>query len=492
MPRVMMIGLDAGNLDFIKEYGTALPNLRRLYETGVTQRLWSRSGELFPASVWPTFYTGTEPGHHGVYFPLQWDCESMSLRPMVDMLYCEPFWVELERRGHRVVVFDVPFTWRSRLRRGVEITGWATHDEVHGFSVWPVELEAEIKRRFGGRSIGPEIRIRKSRGELERIRDDVVRSAARKGALATWLLGRADWDFFITVFGETHRAGHLFWPTADDEKVDDLIPEGALLTCYQAVDRAIGEMLGRAADRETTVVLFSVHGMGENHSQEQFTRPIMDRINERFRRQIATEIVSKTLRRPAIMRALRNYLPARLQHAVGRAVPAAWRDAVVNRALTAGYDWARTPGLSILASVNGFVRFNLRGRESAGMLEPGSELHRKYVQLVAEGFRSCRIASSGEALVNEVTLTEEEFGGERSAYLPDAVVSWSNHRPASRVESEMLGSVRGEPSAGRTGNHRPEGFAIVVEPGRPRGAQNAQGEIVDLASMISRLLNCAA
>jgi predicted AlkP superfamily phosphohydrolase/phosphomutase len=218
----------------------------------------------------------------------------------------------------------------------------------------------------------------------------------------------------------------------------------------------------------------------------------MDRINERFRGQIATEIVSKTLKRPAIMRALRKHLPARLQHAIGRAVPAAWRDAVVNRALTAGYDWARTPGLSILASVTGFVRFNLRGRESAGMLEPGSELHRNYAQLVAEGFRSCRIASSGEALVKEVTLTEEEFGGERSSYLPDVVVSWNNHRPASRIESEMLGAVRGEQSAGRTGNHRPEGFAIVVEPGRTRRGQNAQGEIVDLASMVSRLLNCAA
>jgi predicted AlkP superfamily phosphohydrolase/phosphomutase len=192
------------------------------------------------------------------------------------------------------------------------------------------------------------------------------------------------------------------------------------------------------------------------------------------------------------MRALREHLPARLQHAIGRAVPPAWRDAVVNRALTAGYDWARTPGLSILASVTGFVRFNLRGRESAGMLEPGSELHRNYVQLVAEGFRSCRIASSGEALVKEVSLTGKDFGGKRSSYLPDAVVSWSNHPPVSRIESDMLGSVRMEPSTGRTGNHRPEGFAIFVEPGRTRPAQNAQGEIADLASMVLRLLNCAA
>jgi hypothetical protein len=56
----------------------------------------------------------------------------------------------------------------------------------------------------------------------------------------------------------------------------------------------------------------------------------------------------------------------------------------------------------------------------------------------------------------------------------------------------MFGSLRMEPSTGRTGNHRPEGFAIFVEPGQTQRTQNAQGEIADLASMVSRLLNCAA
>ena len=62
MARVMMIGLDAASLDFIDGSRGLLPNLRRLLDVGVSQRLWSRSGELFSASVWPTFYTATQPG----------------------------------------------------------------------------------------------------------------------------------------------------------------------------------------------------------------------------------------------------------------------------------------------------------------------------------------------------------------------------------------------------------------------------------------------
>ena len=44
MARVMMIGLDAASLDFIDESRASLPNLRRLLDMGVSQRLWSRSG----------------------------------------------------------------------------------------------------------------------------------------------------------------------------------------------------------------------------------------------------------------------------------------------------------------------------------------------------------------------------------------------------------------------------------------------------------------
>ena len=480
-----MIGLDAASLDFIEESQAALPNLRRLLDVGVSHRLRSRSGDLFPASVWPTFYTGTDPGRHGVYYPLQWDAETMSLRPMADLLYCEPFWNELERRGCRVVALDVPVTWRSRLRRGIEITDWATHETIQGFFARPPELEREIRRQFGARSIGPEIPVRKSHRQLSGLRDEVLRSAAKKGALIRWLLKRHEWDFFIAVFGETHRAGHLFWPadSAGDDAID--VPIRALLDSYQAVDRALGDILEIVLDGKTTLILFSVHGMGTNRSQDHFTRPIMDHINEHF----AARIGTTAGRRPrSVMRVLRERLPPQLQHAIGRAVPLRWKDAVVNRAFTEGYDWARTPGLAILGSVTGFVRFNLRGREKAGMLDPGSELHRSYVRWVQDAFHGWRAADTGAPLVKDVALTCERLAGERRHYLPDAVVRWADRGPISRIRSDALGAIDVRPPTGRSGNHRADGFAIVVDPAAERGRQIAPADIVDLAPMVSRLL----
>src|SRR4029453_7538010 len=119
-----MIGVDAGDVEFIESWGAALPNLHRALETGRRFRLES-TADVLTGSVWPTFYTGTPPGEHGVYHHLQWDAEAMRLRRVnADWLYCEPFWYELERRGRRVVALDIPMSFPSRLSRGVEVINW--------------------------------------------------------------------------------------------------------------------------------------------------------------------------------------------------------------------------------------------------------------------------------------------------------------------------------------------------------------------------------
>ena len=70
------------------------------------------------SSVWPTFATGTPPGEHGIYYPMQWDPDSMRLRRVTaDWLYYEPFWYELARQGTKVTVLDAPFTMPSGLTR---------------------------------------------------------------------------------------------------------------------------------------------------------------------------------------------------------------------------------------------------------------------------------------------------------------------------------------------------------------------------------------
>jgi predicted AlkP superfamily phosphohydrolase/phosphomutase len=154
--------------------------------------------------------------------------------------------------------------------------------------------------------------------------------------------------------------------------------------------------------------------------------------------------------------------------------------------MTAGHDWTRTPALAVLASVSGYLRFNLRGREAAGILEPGSETYGRYLRWLRECFESLRIIETGEPLVKEIVLTSDAFPGERQTYLPDAVISW-NGFPASRVHSELLGTIEARPQRGRSGDHHPDGFAIVVERGS-ECSMAAPDDILDIKPMVFQRL----
>ena len=59
--RVLMIGLDSVDIEYLMSSLGSLPHLRGLFEGGRLKRLGS-SADLLSASVWPTFSTGRPPG----------------------------------------------------------------------------------------------------------------------------------------------------------------------------------------------------------------------------------------------------------------------------------------------------------------------------------------------------------------------------------------------------------------------------------------------
>jgi hypothetical protein len=168
------------------------------------------------------------------------------------------------------------------------------------------------------------------------------------------------------------------------------------------------------------------------------------------------------------MRLLREHLPAGLQNAVARAVPVAVRDMVVIRQISEGHDWGRTPGIALLADLNGYLRWNLQGRERRGMLEGDGEAVERYIAWVRQCLMGLRAPEAGTRLVGDVLLSRDHFPGGRMGLLPDAVVTWSGLPPVSQVHSEEIGSLAAEPSTGRAGNHRPDGFCVIVEGARQR------------------------
>jgi predicted AlkP superfamily phosphohydrolase/phosphomutase len=475
-----MIGIDGGDLNFIRKFSDRLPNFRWLTETGQCHGLKTTAG-ILPGSVWPSFYTGTLPGEHGVYHHLQWNAESMRMKRVADdWLYCEPFWYELNRRGHRVCVMDVPMTFPTRLHRGFEVINWGSHDQLGKFHCNDDQLARDIMKRFGPHPMGPEIPVDKTTAQLNRIRQNLTDGAKRKAELIRWLITKGNWDFFLTVFGECHRGGHILWP--EEELEQSTIPEDSLLDVYRAVDTALGDIL-RALDLEhTKVVVFSVHGMQRNMSQEHFVPPLMDLLNARFYR--SPDRTGRETKQRSYTRLLREMVPARLQNGIAQLVSVAMRDWVVSRSVDGGYDWSTTPAIPLLADMNGYIRLNLQGRESKGSLATDSNTLQRYLDMLEESFMQLRITSSGEPLVDSVLDIRRHFAGDRADRLPDLAVTWRETLPATDVQSEQFGSIKARLATGRSGNHRSEGFLAVVGMNRAESASDRPEHISDLRSMV--------
>lgn len=463
--RLAMIGLDASDLGFIQPHSNELPNLRRILAGGALHTFRSTADRL-TGSVWPTFYTESNPGEHGMYHHLQWDARAMRIRRVTqEWLGMEAFWQELSRRGVRVTSVDVPLTFPAReVSQVIEILNWGSHDQLGDVSCRPRRLEPEF-RRFGSHPMGIEIPVGKSVSELEKIRDELVRGAKRKGELLLWALEREPWDLFIGVFGETHRGGHILWP---DGPGTETIPPGALLDVYRAVDAALGEVLRAPSLAGAGLIVFSIHGMGPNVSQEHFVPEVMDLVNAGFAGGAPAGPVKKEAPR-GFVRMLRERVPASIQNRIARLVPVAVRDEVMSQSVVGGQDWSRTSGFDLTADMNGYLRLNVRGREREGSLDRDGDVLPRYVAWVRECFESFRIASTGEPLVGAVHWTPEEFPGRRVDNLPDLVVTWSGAPPTDRIESDRLGPVSGQLATGRSGNHRRDGFCVVSVPGREAG-----------------------
>jgi predicted AlkP superfamily phosphohydrolase/phosphomutase len=451
--RVAMIGLDAAELAFVRAAPAQLPALHRLLAGGALHRLRSPA-DLLPGAVWPTFATGRAPGEHGIYHHLQWDAGAMRLRRVAaDWLYAEPFWYPLAREGRRILAVDVPMGFPPRLDGAIEVTNWGSHDQLGPLACEPRALARDIRRRFGGHPMGSEIPVGKSAAELADIRDRLVRGARRKGELVAWLATQVRWDLLIAVFGETHRGGHILWP---DGPHAGAVPPAALRDVYRAVDEALAALLASPALAGAHVVLFALHGMGPNTSQEHFVAPVMDRVNAGF----AGIAGGAPPGPPALVRWLRRHVPAAVQNRMARMVPVRVRDEVVNRSIVAGHAWARTPGLDLLADLSGYLRLNVRGRERDGILaRDGDELAR-YVDWVRRCFTALQ-GPSGERLVDAVHRTADRFPGPRTDHLPDLIVTWTGGPSASRAEGPEVGSLTAPLATGRTGNHRAGGFCVI-------------------------------
>lgn len=486
--RVLMIGLDAAEFRLVERWMAdgGLPNLRVLLEAGAHTRLRS-SAEWLVGSPWPTFYTGLPPSEHGLYHYLIWRPEKMaSERPSATWLPVQPFWRDIAAE-RRVIALDIPIAYAPEPFPGMEVAGWATHETLEPPASYPPELLQRIRKRFGAPPFDDEQAHLLNARELLTVRDQCVRTTELVGNLSLDMLRGEPWDLFMVCFGALHRAGHQLWDltsmsgSASREQRSEL--RDALRQVYTACDHEIGRLVAEAGP-STTVLVFSLHGMGPNASRADLLREMLARVLAGGD-EPPTPRLAERLRRLAPIR-MRSWIKSRLPWSLQDRLSLFWR--------TGGIEWKRTLAFAAFCDLDGYVRLNVAGRERDGIVAPGAEYDQLCARIEA-GLSTFVDADTGAPIIQRIGRATDIWPvGRHRDRLPDLVVKWSSNQAAHHraITSSNFGSIPwpspGHHPQGRSGNHLPDGFLVASGTGIARGCRLEHRDIVDLAPTVYRLL----
>jgi predicted AlkP superfamily phosphohydrolase/phosphomutase len=526
--RVLAIGLDSADVDVIGGWLDAgdLPFLRRLRDEGAWSRVrgtvrygGTKAPHAGSEALWVMFHTGLLPHQTGYWSSIQYDSQhytatSDSINGGYDYREHRPFYALGDRL--RVITFDVPVSRPCDDVSGLQVVGWGGHAPFVRSESRPAGLLDELNRRYGRDEL-----LHNDHGEfwndryLDRLLSLAQDTVARQSAICRDLMQRDSWDLLLMAFGVTHSAAHDFWfKSRSDHPLSTGGADNSMLAVYQAVDRAIEEIVS-AAPADTTVLCYSLHGMGPNVT-DVASMAILPEVLYRwnFPGRVALAPGTDGAPPPPVTTNLRDFWGAevwRRRHEAGRLrtllksrlpawaigagdgcelespyrvgcrppnlgwMPAAWYRGV----------WPKMKAFALPAFTDGLIRVNVTGRDGHGIVAPQN--YEGVCDDVTALLRRLRHGRTAEPVVEEVYRTRssplDDSGGNGLA--ADLVVRWKSH-PFDLLDSPDVGRVGPLPYY-RTGGHRAKGFLIGRGP-EINGQSLADGEAIDLAPTILNLL----
>ena len=148
--KLMVIGLDGGTWDAFDRFIELgyMPNLARLKERSANGVL---NSTILPFTMpaWTTFFTGRNPGSHGIMSFWQQEPEGYNLDNVgefVNSTILGPanLWSLMSRKGRKLIVINVPLTYPPQPINGVMVTGMLTPPDAENMT-YPPELKHELE-----------------------------------------------------------------------------------------------------------------------------------------------------------------------------------------------------------------------------------------------------------------------------------------------------------------------------------------------------------
>jgi predicted AlkP superfamily phosphohydrolase/phosphomutase len=503
--KVVLLGICAANRDLLVQWANdgTLPNYRAVMQRGLTGRVDSMPG-FYVGTTWPSFATCVSPARHSRHYILQLQPGTYSFKrePKGHGIRKPPFWEALSAAGRKVALFDIPHAALSEAFRGVQVVEWGAHDGDFGATLTrPGKLAAEIQAKFGAHPAPRGCDGRRSEQQFADFRDRLVRGATMRAEITRHYLMQDDWDFFAQVWTESHCVGHQCWhlhdaghPLHDADaarRVGDPIRD-----VYVAIDAAVGRVLD-VIDRNTTVILFTGHGMAGKYDSQFFLDDILLRLG--YAKRPAARAADAQFERVARHRRLDHWMTTawqRLPHGIkALAQP-------LRRSLKEWVEDTRPsppPKIDFAASlcfpvpnnaVHGGIRLNLEGREPQGKVRQGADFDSLCERLMSDLLGIVNL-DNGEPIVRRVFRADSAYSGEYLRYLPDLLVEWNQRAPVFSIGSEKIGRLNGVDPYTRTGDHRPGGVFVALGPGIPIGKRDHPVDVRDFGPTIARKLGVA-
>jgi predicted AlkP superfamily phosphohydrolase/phosphomutase len=518
--KVLAVWLDGAEPTLVEEMMRAgkLPVLAGLRARGAYGRLACAPGDS-QESTYGTVATGQPPAQTGSWLDGTFD----------PLTYTFP--LDTERRngdvpayfalgpGYRVATFDVPRLALQKNTYGLQVLSWGAHAGGVPAASEPPAVYGELLARHGRHPTGDGIDHAPFNDEaaLADLHSRLLQGVAVRGEATADLLGRDDWDLFLTALGEPHVAGHHFWPWPERPDLFASLggPE-AVRSIYLAVDRCLGRMVEAAGPNARTVV-FSVRGMRANCEdagtmvvlpellfRDSFGRPGLDLGNPSLppspeslagihnwvmeiwnlrRRPDRLETALDRLPGP-LARAARALLPTtpRLAHPLTCPPATGWQ-------ATTWYQphWPRMRAFVLYSNSDGFIRLNVRGREAHGRIAPAD-----YDRACGDvtDLVSALTDPTGRSVVEEIFRTRKTPRCGPNDHPADLVVRWAAH--ARDCFTHPRWGVLGPVPVHRAGAHTGDGFLCAAGPGIPSAIALRPGTPLDVAPTVLELMGAAS
>ncbi len=479
-PKVLVIGLDGATFDIIHPWVDEghLPNIGRLMQEGTWGPLRSTIHPLTP-TAWTTFVTGKDPGKHGIYdFAL---FRPGSYEPILtDATHSRAasIFQLLSLAGKRVVAYNIPWTFPPEPVNGVMIAGFGAPKFDHRLT-FPADAFDALAERVDRVSF--EIPPRNDRGVIV---EAVEAQVEQVGEMGRFLLETERPDLCCCVFMATDQVGHVAWERRKARRQDGQAIRDVLLHTYQLVDAQIGRFL-ESVDGKTTVILMSDHGFGSRFGVVDLGAALQEAGIVSYE---AGAVPGPRVRRHGRKGGLLGIIEA----AAKAVMPQGLRGRI-RTAMTPKFDWGRTKAW--LWGRYPKLRFNVRGREPNGVVEPGRELEHLR-EATCACLRALKDPTDGQPIIEDIWPGESLYNGAPPDDVPDLVATTRDFGYISRdivtggtrafLTEEAKRSVGWRHEQG--GIHRMNGIFIAYGHGIERGGKIDGADLTDLAPTILHLL----